>query len=93
MLRRLSELGLLEHEPYRGVMLTAEGRRVADVVLSVSRTEEGPVLNLFDGSRVPFANADEVVAPLNLDDGTDNDDDGGGDDGDDDTGGDGSDEG
>lgn len=29
MLRRLSELGLLEHEPYRGVVLTAEGRRVA----------------------------------------------------------------
>jgi flagellar basal-body rod modification protein FlgD len=42
--------------------------RVADVVLSVSRTEEGPVLNLFDGSRVPFENVDEVVAPLSLDD-------------------------
>lgn len=62
--------------------------RVADVVLSVSRTEEGPVLNLFDGSRVPFENVDEVVAPLSLDDGdgdgdgsddTDNDDDNGSD--------------
>ena len=29
MLRRLDELGLLEHERYRGVTLTAEGRRVA----------------------------------------------------------------
>jgi DtxR family transcriptional regulator, Mn-dependent transcriptional regulator len=29
MVKRLSELGLLEHLPYRGVQLTAEGRRVA----------------------------------------------------------------
>jgi DtxR family Mn-dependent transcriptional regulator len=29
MVKRLSELGLLEHVPYRGVQLTAEGRRVA----------------------------------------------------------------
>lgn len=29
MLRRLAELGLLAHEPYRGVLLTDEGRRVA----------------------------------------------------------------
>ena len=29
MLRRLDELGLLQHERYRGVTLTAEGRRVA----------------------------------------------------------------
>jgi DtxR family Mn-dependent transcriptional regulator len=29
MLRRLADLGLLEHEPYRGVLLTDEGRRVA----------------------------------------------------------------
>src|SRR5215218_9957314 len=29
MLRRLDELGLLEHERYRGVTLTDEGRRVA----------------------------------------------------------------
>jgi flagellar basal-body rod modification protein FlgD len=48
--------------------LTEDSRRVADVVLSVSRTEDGPVLNLFDGSRVPFENVDEVVAPLALQD-------------------------
>jgi DtxR family Mn-dependent transcriptional regulator len=29
MVKRLSEMGLLEHLPYKGVQLTAEGRRVA----------------------------------------------------------------
>lgn len=29
MIKRLSEQGLLEHVPYRGVSLTAEGRRIA----------------------------------------------------------------
>jgi DtxR family transcriptional regulator, Mn-dependent transcriptional regulator len=29
MIKRLSEQGLLEHEPYKGVVLTTEGRRVA----------------------------------------------------------------
>lgn len=29
MIRRLSELGLLDHRPYQGVALTPEGRRVA----------------------------------------------------------------
>jgi DtxR family Mn-dependent transcriptional regulator len=29
MVKRLSELGLLEHLPYKGVQLTAEGRRAA----------------------------------------------------------------
>ncbi|MEV4423025.1 metal-dependent transcriptional regulator [Patulibacter sp. NPDC049589] len=29
MLRRLAELGLLQHEPYRGVLLTEQGRKVA----------------------------------------------------------------
>ena len=29
MIRRLSEQGLLEHVPYKGVVLTADGRRVA----------------------------------------------------------------
>ena len=29
MIKRLAEQGLLEHEPYRGVELTAEGRRLA----------------------------------------------------------------
>lgn len=54
--------------------ITEQGTRAVDVVLSVSRTSEGPVLNLFDGSRVPFADVDEVVAPLDLNE--DNNDDG-----------------
>src|SRR5437588_9713584 len=29
MLRKLSDVGLLEHEPYHGVRLTEQGRRVA----------------------------------------------------------------
>jgi len=45
--------------------LTESGDRAIDVVLSVSNTEDGPVLNLFDGSRVPMKSVDEVVAPLN----------------------------
>lgn len=75
--------------------ISLDGRRVADVVLSVSRTEDGPILNLFDGSRVAMENIDEVVAPLQLDDddGTDNDDDGDDDDGGDDNGGDDGDDG
>jgi flagellar basal-body rod modification protein FlgD len=40
--------------------------RVAGLVVSVSRTSKGPVLNLDDGSRVPFANVDELVDPAIL---------------------------
>jgi DtxR family Mn-dependent transcriptional regulator len=40
MLRKLAEVGLLEHEPYRGVRLTDEGRRVALEVLRHHRLLE-----------------------------------------------------
>lgn len=40
MLRKLSELGLVVHEPYRGVRLTAQGRRVALEVLRHHRLIE-----------------------------------------------------
>jgi len=40
MLRKLAEVGLLEHEPYHGVRLTAEGRRVALEVLRHHRLLE-----------------------------------------------------
>jgi flagellar basal-body rod modification protein FlgD len=43
--------------------------RVIGLVVSVSKTDEGPVLNLEDGTRVPFANVDELVDPAILDDG------------------------
>jgi DtxR family Mn-dependent transcriptional regulator len=40
MIKRLGELGLVEHEPYRGVLLTADGRRVALEVLRHHRLLE-----------------------------------------------------
>jgi DtxR family Mn-dependent transcriptional regulator len=40
MLRKLAELGLVEHQPYHGVRLTAQGRRVALEVLRHHRLIE-----------------------------------------------------
>jgi DtxR family Mn-dependent transcriptional regulator len=40
MVRKLAELGLVEHEPYRGVQLTDQGRRVALEVLRHHRLIE-----------------------------------------------------
>ena len=40
MVRKLAELGVVEHEPYRGVKLTARGRRVALEVLRHHRLLE-----------------------------------------------------
>jgi DtxR family transcriptional regulator, Mn-dependent transcriptional regulator len=40
MVRKLSELGLVEHEPYHGVKLTPQGRRVALEVLRHHRLIE-----------------------------------------------------
>jgi DtxR family Mn-dependent transcriptional regulator len=40
MLRKLAEVGLLEHEPYHGVRLTEQGRRVALEVLRHHRLLE-----------------------------------------------------
>ncbi len=40
MVRKLTELGLVEHEPYRGVRLTGQGRRVALEVLRHHRLLE-----------------------------------------------------
>lgn len=40
MVRKLAELGLVEHEPYRGVRLTDQGRRVALEVLRHHRLIE-----------------------------------------------------
>ncbi|MEZ6243776.1 MAG: flagellar hook capping FlgD N-terminal domain-containing protein [Phycisphaerales bacterium] len=44
--------------------VTLDGIRVIDLVVSVSNTPDGPVLNLYDGSRMPFAWVDEVLGPL-----------------------------
>lgn len=48
--------------------LTLSGERVLDLVVSVSNTaEHGAVLNLFDGDKIPFANVEEILGPLNQD--------------------------
>jgi flagellar basal-body rod modification protein FlgD len=41
--------------------LTESGERVAGTVRSVSRTSEGPVLNLASGARVSFSQVDEMA--------------------------------
>jgi DtxR family transcriptional regulator, Mn-dependent transcriptional regulator len=48
MLRRLDDLGLLQHERYRGVTLTAEGRRVALRTLRRHRLLELLLVELLD---------------------------------------------
>jgi len=48
MLRRLDDLGLLEHERYRGVTLTGEGRRVALRTLRNHRLLELLLVELLD---------------------------------------------
>ncbi len=44
--------------------ITLDNRRVSDLVISVSMTQDGPVLNMFDGSRMFFSNVDEIVGPI-----------------------------
>src|SRR5918996_5617532 len=48
MVKRLSEQGLLEHVPYKGVQLTAEGRRAALRMVRRHRLIEAP-LEAFPG--------------------------------------------
>ena len=43
-------------------------QRVEGAVLSVSRTSEGPILNLSNGYRVRFENVDEMIDPSAFDD-------------------------
>ncbi len=51
MVKRLSELGLVEHQPYRGVTLTGDGRRVALEVIRHHRLLE---LYLVESLGVPW---------------------------------------
>ena len=44
--------------------ITIDNSRVADLVISVTQTSEGPLLNLFDGSRMVFDQVDEIIGPL-----------------------------
>ncbi|GJM19105.1 MAG: hypothetical protein DHS20C14_13180 [Phycisphaeraceae bacterium] len=50
--------------------ISLDNQRVADIVVSVSNTADGPVLNLYDGSRVLFSNVDEVAGAVTIDDGS-----------------------
>jgi flagellar basal-body rod modification protein FlgD len=50
--------------------VSEDNSRVVGQVISVSRTDTGPVLNLDDGSRVDFGNVDEFVDPAVLQDPT-----------------------
>jgi DtxR family Mn-dependent transcriptional regulator len=61
MVKRLGELGLVEHRPYRGVSLTAEGRRVALEVMRHHRLLE---LYLVQSLGVPWDRVHEEAEVL-----------------------------
>lgn len=61
MVKKLAECGLAEHEPYRGVQLTAEGRRVA---LSVLRHHRLLELYLAEHLGVPWDRVHEEAEAL-----------------------------
>lgn len=50
MIRRLSDQGLLDHEPYRGVVLTKAGRRIALRMLRRHRLIEAYLVHFLDFS-------------------------------------------
>src|SRR5690348_1313559 len=61
MVKRLAELGLVEHEPYRGVQLTDGGRRVALEVIRHHRLLE---LYLVESLGVPWDRVHEEAEVL-----------------------------
>ena len=61
MVKRLGELGLVEHEPYRGVSLTDDGRRVALEVMRHHRLLE---LYLVKSLGVPWDRVHEEAEVL-----------------------------
>ena len=61
MVKRLGELGLVEHEPYRGVTLTEDGRRVALEVMRHHRLLE---LYLVQSLGVPWDRVHEEAEVL-----------------------------
>jgi len=61
MVKRLAELGLVEHEPYRGVQLTEDGRRVALEVIRHHRLLE---LYLVHSLGVPWDRVHEEAEVL-----------------------------
>jgi DtxR family Mn-dependent transcriptional regulator len=61
MVKRLAELGLVEHEPYRGVQLTEDGRKVALQVMRHHRLLE---LYLVQSLGVPWDRVHEEAEVL-----------------------------
>jgi DtxR family Mn-dependent transcriptional regulator len=61
MVKRLAELGLVEHQPYRGVFLTGDGRRVALEVMRHHRLLE---LYLVQSLGVPWDRVHEEAEVL-----------------------------
>ncbi len=70
MVKRLSELGLLTHEPYRGATLTAEGRHEAVRVIRRHRLIEAYLVGFLgytwdsvhqEAERLEHAVSDELV--------------------------------
>ena len=62
MVKRLAELGLVEHEPYRGVQLTDDGRRVA-LVLSKSGSPDIYVRDLDSDNVKQLTTTREASSP------------------------------
>lgn len=44
--------------------ISTDNRFVFDLVVSVTNTENGPVLNLLDGSRMTLDKVDEIIGPI-----------------------------
>ena len=47
--------------------VSTDNQFVFVLVISVTNTPDGPLLNLLDGSRVPLSQVDEIIGPLDLD--------------------------
>jgi len=43
--------------------VSAGNQRVSDVVVSVTRTDQGAILNMSGGSRIPMDQVDEILVP------------------------------
>lgn len=75
MIRRLSEQGLVEHAPYRGVLLTAEGRRIALRMLRRHRVIEAYLVGFLgyswdtvhdEAERLEHAVSDQLIEQMVL---------------------------
>lgn len=61
MLKRLDELGLVEHTPYRGIILTAEGENLAHRLLRIHRLTERLLTDIIG---LPWNNVHDIACKL-----------------------------